>query len=122
MWAIEICWIDPLPLNSCPKNSSRLMPMTISGVTIGSSSSVSLDPRVRRPSRVSPRPSSVPSTVATITATSATWSVTMRAPMSSSFWNSRGYQRSVGATHAKLCLDALNENRIRIRIGRNRKM
>ena len=47
MWAIEICWIEPCPLTSTPKNSGRLIPMTISGVTIGSRSRVSAPPRDR---------------------------------------------------------------------------
>ncbi len=41
MWAIAICPSDPFWPNSWPKKISRLMPMMISGVTIGSRISTS---------------------------------------------------------------------------------
>ena len=44
MWAIEIWPIDPFRPNSWAKKMSRLMPMMISGVTIGRRSSVSVAP------------------------------------------------------------------------------
>ena len=50
MCAIESWPIEPCASNSCRKNSSRLRPMTISGVTIGSRS------RVSAPARPRPQP------------------------------------------------------------------
>ena len=79
MCAIAICHIDPFAANTSPKNSSRLMPITISGVTIGSRISVSIAPAPRRCcSRASPSPSSVPSVVVTTTEIAATWIVTQQ--------------------------------------------
>ena len=120
MWAIEIWASEPWPPNSCAKNSSSARPITISGVTIGSSSSVSDVPRARRPIRTSPSPSSVPRMTDPMTANVATWSVRNSASRRSSLANSRGYQSSVKPRHAKLRRESLNENRMRITIGANR--
>ena len=71
-----ICHIDPFAANTSPKNSSRLMPITISGVTIGSRISVSSAAADRRRCiRARPRPSSVPRAVVATTEMAATWSV-----------------------------------------------
>ena len=56
MCAIAICQMEPLALNSRAKNSSRLMPMTISGVTIGSRISGVGAPAAARLARGGPGP------------------------------------------------------------------
>ena len=56
MWASEIWPIEPVEPKSWKKNTSRLMPMMISGVIIGSRSSVWTAPEPRNRSRASPRP------------------------------------------------------------------
>ena len=63
MWAIAIWPSEPFWPNSWAKKISRLMPMMISGVTIGSRSSVSVAPLPRNLSRARPSPSSEPRTV-----------------------------------------------------------
>ena len=119
--ASEIWVNDPWPPKTWEKKSSRLMPMTISGVTIGSSRRTSIGPRQRCPILASPRPSSVPSATDARTATSATWSVTPSAPRISSFWNSVGYQSRVKPVQLKFRRSALKLKMIRMTIGRNRK-
>ena len=51
---------EPCASNSCRKNSSRLRPMTISGVTIGRRSRVSAPARPGTAAVPAPRPSSEP--------------------------------------------------------------
>ena len=68
---------EPRASNSCEEEQQQAdRPMTISGVTIGSRSSVSVAARPRNRRRASARPSSVPRTVDTITVTAASRSVT----------------------------------------------
>ena len=75
MWAMTICPSEPFWPNSWPKKMSRLMPMMISGVTIGSRMRTSEAPWPRNRLRARARPSSDPMIVDTMTATNATWSV-----------------------------------------------
>ncbi len=95
--------------------------MTISGVTIGTSRSVSVAARPRNRWRASASPSNVPRIVETTTATAATRSVSNKASTTSSLAKSRGYQSSVNPRHWKLRRESLNENTISTAIGRNRK-
>ena len=120
MWAIMIWPIEPFMPSSWLKKISRLMPMMISGVTIGSRSSVSVAPAPRNLSRARPRPSSVPRIVATITATNATWTVTHRASSRSRLANSFGYQSVVKPSHTKFRRDWLKLKMISTTIGANR--
>ena len=72
----------PLAAEHLAKKSSRLMPMTISGVTIGSSrSSLRSAPRQRKPIRASAETEQrARATVDAMTAMTATWRVTPSAP------------------------------------------
>ncbi len=62
----------------------------------------------------------MPSAVVTMTEMRATWSVTPSADSSASLASSFGYHSSVKPRQAKLRLESLNENRMRMAIGENR--
>ena len=119
-WAMAIWPSDPFWPNSWAKKISRLMPMMISGVTIGRRISVSVAPLPRNLSRASPRPSSEPRTVEPMTAITATFRVTSSASVIRSSANSFGYQSSVKPVHTKLLFSALKLNTMRTTIGANR--
>jgi len=119
MWASEIWAIEPLRLNSCVKNTSRLMPITTSGVIIGSRSNVWTAPEPRKRSRASPSPSSEPRIVDPITATTATCIVTHSASRICWLPASLPYQSVVKPSHTKLRRDALKLNTISTTIGAN---
>ena len=121
MWASEIRPIAGSPGRAWVKKISRLMPMMISGVTIGSRMSVSAAPLPRNRSRASPKPRSDPRTVATTTATAATmsevWSESSRSLLASSF----GYQSRVNPCHTNVRRESLKLKITRTTIGANRK-
>ena len=120
MWAMTICPSEPFWPNSWPKKMSRLMPMMISGVTIGSRIRTSEAPWPRNRLRARARPSSDPRIVDTMTATNATWSVRESASSRSWLANSFGYQSVVNPSHTKFRRDTLKLKMIRITIGANR--
>jgi hypothetical protein len=111
---------EPRAPKNWKKKTSRLRPMMISGVTMGSSRSVSAAARPRNLTRASASPSSVPSAVDTITTTTARRSVTPTASSSRRFAKSVGYQSRVKPSHWKLSFEVLKENTIRTTIGAKR--
>ncbi len=120
MWASEICPIDPFCEKACEKKISRLMPMMISGVTIGSRIRVSVAPLPRNRKRASPSPRSVPRIVEPMTATTATCIVIPTALIRSPLANSFGYQSSVKPCHTKFRRESLKLKTISTTIGANR--
>ena len=120
MWAIEIWPSEPCRLNSCAKNTSRLMPMITSGVTIGSRRSVWTAPAPRNRSRASPSPRSEPRIVAPTMAIAATWRLIQSASISVRFDSSLPYQSRENPSQTKLWREALKLNTIRTTIGANR--
>ena len=119
-WAIEIWPSDPFWANSWLKKISRLMPMMISGVTIGSSSRVSVAPLPRKWRRASPRPSSEPRIVEPMTAMTATCMVIPSASSRSWLANSFGYQSVVKPSQTKFRRETLKLKMMRMTIGANR--
>jgi len=120
MWASEIWPIEPIAPKSWKKKISRLIPMRISGVTIGRRRSVSVAPLPRNLRRARPSPRSEPRIVETTTATAATTSVVLNASIRPAFSNRVGYQLSVNPRQTNVRRESLKLNTIRTTIGANR--
>ena len=85
----------PVSAEQLPEEQQQAMPMTISGVTIGSRRSISIGAAAAVLEPRQPKPQQRPEHAEATTAIAATWSVTHSAPRMSSFGNSVGYQSSV---------------------------
>ena len=110
-----------MALNTRAKNSSRLIPITTSGVTMGSRIRVSAAAAPERDrSLARPRPRSVPRIVVVTTAIAATWKLTLSPRIRFLSPNSSGYHLSVKPRHANTSFASLKLKMIRITIGANR--